>query len=87
MAAHAGRHVGHAGAQTLAPAVTLGREIEITATQAQHFSARTPFDRNRALWGGFIITIDEQQIYFAGDSGYVPISRRSAGVFRGSILR
>jgi L-ascorbate metabolism protein UlaG (beta-lactamase superfamily) len=47
-------------------------EIEITATQAQHFSARTPFDRNRALWGGFVITIGEQQIYFAGDSGYGP---------------
>jgi L-ascorbate metabolism protein UlaG (beta-lactamase superfamily) len=60
------------GAQTLDPAVTPGREIEITATQAQHFSARTPFDRNRALWGGFMITIDEQQIYFAGDSGYGP---------------
>ncbi len=75
------------GAQTLDPAVTPGREIEITATQAQHFSARTPFDRNRALWGGFMITIDEQQIYFAGDSGTVPISWRSAGVFHGSILR
>src|SRR5688572_29872936 len=60
------------GAQTLDPAATPGREIEITATQAQHFSARTPFDRNRALWGGFMITIDEQQIYFAGDSGYGP---------------
>jgi len=58
------------GAQTLDPAVAPGREIEITATQAQHFSARTPFDRNRALWGGFMITINEQQIYFAGDSGY-----------------
>jgi len=60
------------GAQTLDPAVTSGRELEITATQAQHFSARTPFDRNRALWGGFMITIDEQQICFAGDSGYGP---------------
>jgi len=44
----------------------------ITLTPARHFSARTPFDRNRALWGGFMITIDEQQIYFAGDSGYGP---------------
>src|SRR5438270_6997349 len=29
--------------------------LPITATPAQHFSARTPFDRNRALWSGFII--------------------------------
>jgi L-ascorbate metabolism protein UlaG (beta-lactamase superfamily) len=27
--------------------------IAITLTPAQHFSARHPFDRNRALWGGF----------------------------------
>jgi L-ascorbate metabolism protein UlaG (beta-lactamase superfamily) len=44
----------------------------ITLTPAQHFSARTPFDRNRALWGGFVVTIAERRIFFAGDSGYAP---------------
>jgi L-ascorbate metabolism protein UlaG (beta-lactamase superfamily) len=44
--------------------------LPITATPAQHFSARTPFDRNRALWSGFAIEIDERRIFFAGDSGY-----------------
>jgi L-ascorbate metabolism protein UlaG (beta-lactamase superfamily) len=39
-------------------------------TPAQHFSARTPFDRNRALWGSFVIRVGERRIFFAGDSGY-----------------
>jgi L-ascorbate metabolism protein UlaG (beta-lactamase superfamily) len=44
--------------------------LPITLTPAQHFSARTPFDRNRALWGGFMLQVGERRIYFAGDSGY-----------------
>ena len=51
----------------------------ITLTPAQHFSARTPFDRNRALWGGFVLTIGGQRIFFAGDSGYAPHFRDFAG--------
>ncbi len=46
--------------------------VPITLTPAQHFSARTPFDRNRALWGGFVVKSDGRQIFFAGDSGYAP---------------
>ena len=42
----------------------------ITLTPAHHFSARSPFDRNRALWGGFSLTVDRTRIYFAGDSAY-----------------
>jgi L-ascorbate metabolism protein UlaG (beta-lactamase superfamily) len=49
---------------------TLVANVPITLTPAQHFSARTPFDRNRALWGGFMLHIDEGRLYFAGDSGY-----------------
>ncbi len=44
--------------------------IRITATPARHFSARTPFDRNRTLWAGFMIRSPEGRILFAGDSGY-----------------
>jgi len=46
--------------------------VPITLTPAQHFSARTPFDRNRALWGGFMIDVRGHRIFFAGDSGYGP---------------
>jgi len=42
----------------------------ITLTPARHFSARTPWDRNRALWGGFVIGPAGRHIYFAGDTAY-----------------
>ncbi len=46
--------------------------VPITLTPAHHFSARGPFDRNRALWGGFMLTPDHARIYFAGDTAYAP---------------
>jgi L-ascorbate metabolism protein UlaG (beta-lactamase superfamily) len=46
--------------------------LPITVTPAQHFSARGPFDRNRALWGGFLIEAGGLRILHAGDSGYGP---------------
>jgi L-ascorbate metabolism protein UlaG (beta-lactamase superfamily) len=42
----------------------------VTATPAQHFSARTPFDRNRTLWAGFVCRIAGRRLFFTGDSGY-----------------
>src|SRR5262245_57660069 len=42
----------------------------MTLTPAQHFSARTPFDRNRALWGGFVVDLTDIRMYFAGDTAY-----------------
>jgi len=44
--------------------------LSVTVTPAQHFSARSPFDRNRALWGGFLIEAGGHRIFHAGDSGY-----------------
>jgi L-ascorbate metabolism protein UlaG (beta-lactamase superfamily) len=46
--------------------------LPIALTRAHHFSARGPFDRNRALWGGFVITVESRRIYFAGDTAYAP---------------
>jgi len=42
----------------------------VTLTPAHHFSARTPFDRNRALWSGFLLASGARRIYFAGDTAY-----------------
>ena len=49
--------------------------VRITVTPARHFAARGPFDRNRALWGGFLIASGGQRIYFAGDTGYARLFR------------
>jgi L-ascorbate metabolism protein UlaG (beta-lactamase superfamily) len=45
---------------------------EITCVPAQHFSARTPWDRDRTLWCGYIVRVDGITLYFTGDSGYSP---------------
>jgi L-ascorbate metabolism protein UlaG (beta-lactamase superfamily) len=49
--------------------------LPITLTPAHHFSARGPFDRNRALWSGFLLEAGGTRIYFAGDSAYAPLFR------------
>jgi L-ascorbate metabolism protein UlaG (beta-lactamase superfamily) len=46
------------------------RGLRATLVPARHFSARTLLDRNRALWGGFVLEREGRRIYFAGDSGY-----------------
>ena len=45
-------------------------DASVTAVPAQHFSARTPWDKNRTLWCGFVLEVDGIAIYFAGDTGY-----------------
>src|SRR5712692_8080899 len=49
--------------------------LSITLTPAQHFSARSPLDRNRALWGGFMLVAGGARIFFAGDTAYAPFFR------------
>jgi L-ascorbate metabolism protein UlaG (beta-lactamase superfamily) len=44
----------------------------VTYVPSQHFSSRGLHDRNRSLWGGFVIEARGLTVYFAGDSGYSP---------------
>ena len=48
----------------------VSRALKITFVPAQHFSARGLFDRDRSLWGGYMIKSHGRFIYFGGDSGY-----------------
>lgn len=44
--------------------------VRFTLTPVQHWSARSPFDRNRTLWGGWAIAAPDVRVFFAGDTGY-----------------
>jgi L-ascorbate metabolism protein UlaG (beta-lactamase superfamily) len=49
-----------------------GAAMGITMAPAQHFSSRGAFDRNRALWGSYVLAAAGRRIFFAGDTGYGP---------------
>jgi len=44
--------------------------VRVTFVPAKHFSGRGFFDRNKTLWGGFVIETPAGSIFFAGDTGY-----------------
>jgi L-ascorbate metabolism protein UlaG (beta-lactamase superfamily) len=44
--------------------------LVVTATPAQHFSGRGPWDSNRTLWASWVFESAGQRIFFSGDSGY-----------------
>ena len=46
--------------------------VRVSAVPAQHFAGRGFFDRDRALWAGFVISGPAGSAYFAGDTGFGP---------------
>jgi L-ascorbate metabolism protein UlaG (beta-lactamase superfamily) len=48
----------------------LANKIKLTFVPAQHFSGRGLFDRNKTLWGGFVIESSSPTLYFAGDTAF-----------------
>lgn len=44
--------------------------VEFMLTPARHWSSRTPFDRQRTLWGGFAVLAPEFRLIYTGDTGY-----------------
>jgi L-ascorbate metabolism protein UlaG (beta-lactamase superfamily) len=45
-------------------------DLKVVFVPARHNSGRGLFDKNRTLWGGFVITCSVGHIYFAGDTAY-----------------
>ena len=45
-------------------------QVEITLVPSRHWSMRVPWDRNEALWGGFVIRGPEGAAYHSGDTGF-----------------
>jgi L-ascorbate metabolism protein UlaG (beta-lactamase superfamily) len=44
--------------------------LAVTAVPTRHWTARGPFDRNKALWASFLIETPQGLVYAVGDSGY-----------------
>jgi L-ascorbate metabolism protein UlaG (beta-lactamase superfamily) len=44
--------------------------LKITFVPTQHSSARGLFDRQRSLWGGYMIESGARRVCFGGDAGY-----------------
>ncbi|UNE35771.1 MBL fold metallo-hydrolase [Vermiphilus pyriformis] len=46
------------------------QSTKFTFLPSFHWSQRTPWDKNRSLWGSWMITEDSFSCYFAGDTAY-----------------
>ncbi|KAF2718352.1 Metallo-hydrolase/oxidoreductase [Polychaeton citri CBS 116435] len=63
------------GVDVTAPGVG---EAKLTCVPCQHGSARTPFDRDRALWCSWVLeTSDRRKLYFSGDTAYQAVDAPS----------
>ena len=52
--------------------IDLSDSVRATFVPAQHFSMRHLYDRDTALWGGFVLEGPKARVYFAGDTGWGP---------------
>jgi L-ascorbate metabolism protein UlaG (beta-lactamase superfamily) len=50
--------------------VDLGGGVAVTLVPTRHWSARSLFDRNKALWASFVLETPAGKLYIVCDSGY-----------------
>ncbi|MFD0895689.1 MBL fold metallo-hydrolase [Luteolibacter ambystomatis] len=55
--------------------VDIAPGVRVTSTPSQHFTARTPWDRNRGHWCGWLIEGADCKLWHAGDTAWCPAFR------------
>lgn len=50
--------------------IKISDSVSVQCVPAQHFSGRGMFDRDKTLWCGYVIKRKQNNLYFAGDTGY-----------------
>ncbi|HEX2965076.1 MAG TPA: MBL fold metallo-hydrolase [Syntrophorhabdaceae bacterium] len=50
--------------------VRISDKVTVTFVPARHLSQRTLWDRNKTLWGGYVVSGPSGNVYFAGDTAY-----------------
>ena len=45
-------------------------QLSFTALAVQHLVQRVLFDTNKTLWAGWVVKSPQQNLFFAGDTGY-----------------
>lgn len=57
--------------------------VNFTAQPSQHWSKRSLFDAYERLWASWVISADQQRIFFAGDTGYADHFRQLGEQYNG----
>ncbi|WP_319588451.1 MBL fold metallo-hydrolase [uncultured Desulfobulbus sp.] len=71
--------------------VVISPNLTVHLEPMHHWSARTPFDRNRAFWAAFVLATAGGNVYFVADSGYgggdtFRAAKKKFGSFRLAVL-
>lgn len=61
----------------------LAEGLELHCVPAQHFSGRTPFDRDHTHWCGWVLRSRSRTVYFAGDTGFSSVFKEIGARFGG----
>ncbi|SCZ91023.1 BZ3500_MvSof-1268-A1-R1_Chr1-3g02486 [Microbotryum saponariae] len=50
-------------------------KLRVVCTPCQHFTGRSPFDRNATLWASWAVIAQKGRVWFGGDTGYKAVPR------------